>query len=509
MLLNVGRAIRALDDSLQALNLLQRINLDIIDGAYQEAVKLIDELQAKGLLRAIEEMPFCKEIESALEMSKKRVWDAAGGKVKTWLGKVRDGSVLMGSLALSQLQTRYEQFQRSSHERGSETKINNLRSFQLFLAETAAEDVALITCNDLFKVDFTPLQDVWRLFSLMDRQSELSDLLIESRRVQLELILGTRVILERADTDPKSLRSFLNALIGYFIFDRLLARLPLGIYSYGQVELRWEEAQVRLREIAMESLKLSASDRASFMKIKWQLVFFTHCADMFSFPATPLIETILALFYRYIDLLRQDCIERCQLAILKDSFTSPCPQTGELARLLPHIDPAAIPFSASVWECILTVQSFLSSFKVFLEGVPGVETKRADFADLSRRTVDDHLLTAVARALKERIHDSALTDPSQKMQILRNLECLMQLCEAGGDLVPLVTGITEERPDLNLNARIAFKHAFVAAQEILVSDTIAVVDPVLDRLSYDRNPSAKVNTPSPVIQGNTNICLIF
>ena len=499
MLLNVGKAIRALDDCLQALNLLQRINLDINDGAYQEAVKLIDELQGKGLLRAIEEMPFCKQIEAALELSKKRVWDASSGKVKTWLGKVREDSILMGSLALSQLQTRYEQFERSQQSQQG----GLVRSFQLFLAENAAEDVEIITSNDLFKVDFTPLQDVWRLFSMMDRQHELVDLLIETRKVQLELVLGNRVSLERADSDPKSFRSFLNGLVGFFIFDRLLSRLPLAIYPFAQVELRWEQAQGRIREITLESLKLSASDRAAFMKIKWQLVFFTHCVDMFGFPASPLVETILTLFYRYIDLLRQESIERCQLAVLKDAFTQNCPETRELTRILPSItiEDGFAPFTPCVWECILSVQAFLSSFKVFLEGVPGIEARKADFADLSRRTVDDHILGAISRALQDRISDEALTDPGQKMKILVDLNVLKRLCEADADLVRLVLGL-ESCPGVSLNARAAFKSAFDACQVALEAETGSQVNEILERLSYDPKPPAKTNNPSPVIQGS-------
>ncbi len=499
MLLNVGKAIRALDDCLQALNLLQRINLDIKDGAYQEAVKLIDELQGKGLLRAIEEMPFCKQIEIALEMSKKQVWNASSGKVKSWLGKVRGDSGLMGSLALSQLQTRYEQFERSQHNQQG----GLVRSFQLFLAENASEDVEIITSNDLFQVDFTPLQDVWRLFSMMDRQYELVDLLIDTRKVQLELILGNRVSLERADSDPKSFRSFLNGLIGFFIFDRLLSRLPLEIYPFAQVELRWEQAQGRIREVALESLKLSASDRAAFMKIKWQLVFFTHCVDMFGFPASPLVETIMTLFYRYIDLLRQESIERCQMAILKDGFNQNCPENRELTRILPStaICDGFAPFTPCVWECLSTLQAFLSSFKVFLEGVPCIEARKADFAELSRRTVDDHILGAIARSLQERITDEALTDPGQKMKILINLDSFKRFCQADGDLVRLVCGL-ESCPNVSLNAKSAFASAFKACQSSLKDDAISDVNGILESLTYDPKPPAKSNHPSPVIQGS-------
>ena len=162
MQLNVGKAIQSIEDSLKALNLLLSIQLEITDGHDHSAVKLIDELQGKGALRAIEELPFYGKVLKSLEQSKKKVWESATGQVKKWLSSVRDESSVMGSLALSQLQTRFEQFQRQS--------ANN-RPFELFLSEIAAEDSEIITSNDLVKVDFTPLQSSLRLFTMMDKRT--------------------------------------------------------------------------------------------------------------------------------------------------------------------------------------------------------------------------------------------------------------------------------------------------------------------------------------------------
>jgi hypothetical protein len=502
MLLNVGKAIQAVEDCLKALNLLQMIQLEIADGHEHSAVKLIDELQGKGALRAIEEMPFYPRVLKSLEMFKKRVWDAATGQVKKWLSSIRDESSVMGSLALSQLQTRYEQFQR--HEPAT-------RPFELFLAEVAAEDAAMITSNDLVKVDFSHLQSSLRLFTMMDKRGELINLLIETRRVQLDLILSSRVSLEKPDTETKSLRSFLNGLTGFFIFERLLSRLPLAIYPLGHLESHWEIAQIKIREIALESLRLSSSDRAAFMKIKWQLVFFTHSLEMFGYPKSQLIETILTLFYRYVDLLRQDAIEKCTISIKRDNFL--------ISRT--SSTTTTTSSSQSFIECFQTIQStFLSSFSVFLEGVPGCSNRTVDFSDLARKTVDDQILPSCARELLQRIqtivqkNDAKSTISPQLTQILNTISQFFEACSPEGQLALLLLNFTLSKSSkeakesfrspskFKLNSSDVFRLTLEKAYERSVEYVKEDLASILKKVSYDRNPKGLLNSPTSAVQGN-------
>lgn len=510
MLLNVGKAIQALEDCLKALNLLLMIQLEISDGHEHSAVKLIDELQGKGALRAIEDMPFYPTVIKSLEACKKSVWDSATGQVKRWLSSVRDESSIMGSLALSQLQTRFEQFQRQQQPAS--------KPFELFLAEVAAEDSSIITANDLVKVDFAPLQSSLRLFSMMDKRSELINLLLETRHVQLDLILNSRVLLEKPDTDPKSLRSFLNSLTGFFIFERLLTRLPIGIYPLSHLESRWELAQSRIREIALDSLRLSSSDRAAFMKIKWQLVFFIHALEMFGYPKIQLVDTVLTLFYRYVDLLRQDSIEKCTGSINKDTFIEMTSVNNGTIKLLPNLTTSTMDarFSPCLIDCVQTVQStFLTNFSIFLEGVPGCSNRTIDFSDLARRTVDDQILPACARALVQRIqslvdgNDIKTSTAAQLTQILKTLNDFALLCDEDGDLTLLLINFklqtdhkTVSKSDgFFLNSCSSFKESLSKAYGKAVNLVNEDLETILKKLSYDRNPKTTFHSPSPPIQG--------
>ena len=514
MLLNVGKAIQSLENCLKALNLLLMIQLEISDGHEHSAVKLIDELQGKGSLRIIEDMPFYPQVMKSLEECKKSVWKSATGQVKTWLSTVRDESSVMGSLAISQLQTRFEQFQRQKPAS---------RPFELFLCEMAAEDAATITSNDLVKVDFTPLQSSLRLFAMMDKRAEMIDLLLETRKVQLDLILCSRVSVEKPDSDSKSLISFLNALTGFFIFERLLTRLPIGIYPLSHLESRWELAQLRVREVALDSLKLSSSDRAAFMKIKWQLVFFIHALEMFGYPKIQLVDSILTLFYRYVDLLRQDSIEKCIECISRDAFLEMA-STSNILKLLPNLSITTTDarFSPCLIDCVQTVNStFLSNFSIFLEGVPGCSNRTIDFTEMARKTVDDQILPACARALLQRIqslaegNDVKSSTSAQLTQILKTLYDFSIICAEDGDLTLSMINYRLSGSDITtnttaftksngfvLNSNAVFKESLKKAYSKAVVLVKEDLETILNKVSYDRNPKTSSNSPSPPIQGN-------
>ena len=508
--------------------------MEISDGHEHSAVKLIDEIQGKGALRAVEEMPFYPQLIKALEVSKKKVWDSATGQVKAWLSSVRDDSSVMGSLALSQLQTRFEQFQRQP---------SSLRPFELFLAEVAAEDAAIITSNDLVRVDFTPLQRSLRLFGMMDKRGELIDLLIDTRKIQLDLILSSRVSLERPDTDPKSLRSFLNSLTGFFVFERLLSRLPLAIYPLSHLESRWEVAQKRIREIALDSLRLSSSDRAAFMKIKWQLVFFTQTLEMFGFPKAQLVDTILSLFYRYVDLLRQDTIDKCSLSIENDHFGEVNSNFNStlMVKLLPNLSQSSNQISQSLFDCVQIISTnFLQTFTVFLEGVPNCSNRTGDFAELSRRTVDDQILPTCAKKLLKKIEDitndnnnnnssknnnsninittnnnvttnnnsrTNLQSSARLTKILRTMNDFIKICSEDGDLTNLLFNqletSTSAPPKLKLKSAQIFSEILSKAYgKVIQIITEKDLDRILDKIVYDRNPKSPLISPTLPIQGN-------
>jgi exocyst complex component 6 len=514
IMLNVGRAICGIEDGLRALNLLLRIQMEIADGHEQGAVKLIDELQGKGALRAIEEMPFYPHVLATLENAKKSVWDAATGQVKAFLSTVRDQSTVMGSLALSQLQSRFEQFQRL------DTNENHpQRHFELFLADLAAEDAEIITSNDLVRIDFGPLQHALRLFSTMDRRGELIELLIETRRVQLDLILGSRVNLEKPDSDVRSVRTFLNALTGFFIFERHLTRLPLALYPLSSMETGWELAQSRIREIALESLRLSASDRGAFMKIKWQLVFFAHALEMFNFPITPLIDTILTLFYRYADLLRIDAQDRCTLAIQNDPLLT----NSQNQKLLPQLES---PASECICECVNTIlTSFLQPFAIFLQGIPGAADRSGDFSDLARKTVDQQILPICAKALNNRL-TSLITEnanvqgatnsgsSAQLARILLTLDNFKTICGKSGDLTKTLLNFSTLNPNSDNNSidtgkelssaqifRVTLDKSYSTVVNDLLQDDL---QEILAKLSYNPSPTNLFNSPSAPIQGRSS-----
>jgi len=511
LLLNVGRGIHKLESALKVLEVLQKIRLEITDGNFQVAVRLLEDLQENTEvgLHSITDLPIYEPVKNTVNALSTKLWDAGMGKVKSWLGKMRDDSMVMGRLALSQVQTRYEQFERIVSETARNSSSLESDSFEIYLLGHGAEDLASITTNDLVKIDFGPLQDALRLAALMDRTDDFEQLFIETRRIQADLLLqGSKVIFEQPDTDSKSLRSFLSGTAGFFLMERALIRMPSSFYPVVQIERHWDAAIKRLEALALDSLRLSSSDRSAFMKLKWQFIFFAHLAGtLLMLPSTALKDSIYTMFYRYIDLLRAEAEESMLISVQTD-ILAPISVTPELMSMFPKLlgrlnddQLLSLPLSQSVCDSFILIRQFINSYGVFLEGVPEAVHHQSDFAALARRTVDLQLLPRLAKAYGKRANDPAITDVSSKVQILKNLSVWAELCDTDGDLVNFI-GISEgQRGGAAMQAAEVFRATLKIAQATIASTVDESIDDLLANLQYDPNTKHQPSAPSAPISG--------
>lgn len=512
LLLNVGRGIHKLESALKVLELLQKIRLEITDGNFQVAVRLLEDLREHPEfgLHSISDLPIYEPVKKTVDALSTKLWESGMGKVKAWLGKMRDDSMVMGRLALSQVQTRYEQFERIVGETtGSGHSSSEMDSFEIYLLEHGADDLAAITTNDLVKIDFGPLQDALRLAALMDRTDDFEQLFIETRRIQADLLLqSSKVIFERPDTDPRSLRSFLSATAGFFLVERALIRMPSSFYPVVQIERHWDAAIKKLDALALNSLKLSSSDRSAFMKLKWQFIFFAHLAGtLLMLPSSALKDSIYTMFYRYIDLLRAEAEEAMLIAVKTDPLAQ-LALTPELMNMFPKLlgklnddQLLSLPLSRSVYDGFILIRQFISSYGVFLEGVPGAVHHQSDFAALVRRTVDLQLLPRLAKAYERRAADVDVADVASKLQILKNLSIWAEMCDCGGDLVNLIMVSDGQKGGTAMQAADAFRSTLKVAQASIMSTVEGSIDELLDKLRYDPSAKHQSSAPSAPISG--------
>ena len=432
MLDTTQKLVLALDDCLQSLNCAQQATLEIADQNYGQALRLIEQLQTQ-LLPRIETFPFSTKLQQWIPTQLDTIRSAALDDLKGWLGTVRMQTPILGELAFSRAQKRIEKWREIYEGVSTPTAINasaaqDSRSAAAYtdLVEMEREDAASIINNQQVQVDFSPLLQAVHLFGLMNRRSEFQSTFAEYRRAQAKVIFDLPVNLREGE--GKSFANFLHQVCGFFIIEYFIVRKPQKFYSSAHVEGLWETVVRMINNYVLESLG-DGSDQGLFMKIKWLQVFFLHAIEVYDlYSIASMLDTILSLFYRYVDLAKSERLQAIQAsaqsANLRPLTVSSANAFARLQRqysFLSEIDGEAgiLPFSQFVLDVHSNISEFINNFYVFLEGVP---QQSSELDDIAKKTAD-WLLEQSAKAYSERLEGAEITG---MIQIIRDLECLQK-----------------------------------------------------------------------------------
>lgn len=130
MLLNIGKVIVGLQDSLRAFNMANRASLEVIDCNFADALRLIEDLQS-AQLRLVDEYSFSAKLctehlsmclhsfaDEWIPVEVGRIKQFAINEMKTWLGQIREYSPQIGRAAMTAAQRRLEMIQSGQGEEG-------------------------------------------------------------------------------------------------------------------------------------------------------------------------------------------------------------------------------------------------------------------------------------------------------------------------------------------------------------------------------------------------------
>lgn len=404
MLFITQKTVAAISNCLQALHIAQQATLEIMDQNFGQALRLIDQLQT-SLLPRIDQFPFAVKLHQYIPSQLSTVRSFALEELKLWLSQVREQSPVIGALAFSRAQKRIEKWRQlhdgiaiptTLHLGYSVSASEDLRSASAYvdLVEMEREDAATIINNDQVTVDFAPLLKAVHLFTLMDQRSEFQAQFAEYRRAQAKVLFDMPVNLH--DDEATSFATFLHNVSGFFILEYFIVRKPQKFYSPAHVEGLWETALGMINSYVLEALGTlgghSKGDLAVFMKIKWLQVFFLHAIEVYEiYSVGSMLDTILSLFYRYIDASKNETLTRIREAACSGHIT-PLPITSsntvaKMRRIFSFlVDDVALesgeafPFSEYVLIVFNCICDFITNFYVFLEGVPQHSTELDDIA---------------------------------------------------------------------------------------------------------------------------------
>lgn len=509
--------VNALGDCLTALNVAQQATLEISDRNYGQALRLMEQLQG-NLLPRIEHFSFARKLYRWLPTQLSAIRAAALDELSAWLEMVRSRGPIIGQLAFERAQRRIERWKELYEGITTPTALNastaeDTRSAAAYidLVEMEREDAAsIVTASEQAQLDFGPLLQAVHLFNLMNRRDEFQALFAEYRRAQAKVIFDMPVFLK--DGSPgdgsNSFATFLHHVCGFFICEYFIVRKPQKFYSPAHVEGLWETAVRLINGYVLESLGSALSDQGLFMKIKWLQVFFLHAIEVYDlYSISPMLDTILSLFYRYVDLSKAEHYQNLQVAAQAADL---CPLTVSsssayiryqrqfsflsAAAVQDGGDPASststtLPFSQYMLDVYGSLHDFIVNFYVFLEGVP---QQSSELDDIARKTAD-WLLKQSATLLLERV-STANTDGV--IQIVKDFDCLAHICEDVARLLTQKRTRMRESPVALPSAIESFVNAKHEAEGRLFEAVNRELDRILQSRPYEYHPAQAPVSPS-------------
>lgn len=531
MLYSTQRTLLAVNDCLQALNTAQRATLEIMDQNFGQALRLIEQLQS-SLLPRIAHFSFAARLQQYIPSQLATVRNFAVEELKRWLSTVREQSPRIGERAFGKAERRIEKWRElyegvatPSGGKAGLASADDMRSAAAYveLVEMERQDAAAI--NDdmgegggggaeggaLGGVDFGPLLKAVHLFDLMDQRGEFQSLFAEYRRAQAKVIFDMPVSLREGQA--QSFATFLHHVTGFFIVEYFIVQQAQKFYSPAHVEGLWETAVGMINNYVLDSLGTGVADRGVFMKIKWLQVFFMHSIEVYElYSIASMLDTILSLFYRYVDLAKTDHSQSIQNAAASGALRALPLGSGErYLRLFGFLQASEthaprggnwLPFSDFVPAVYNGVAEFIGNFYVFLEGVP---QQSGELDDIAKKNCE-MLLVEAGLALEERLATGP--DGEQVMQMVKDVQCLLLL-------LPDIAHLLSQRRLRNRSAPLSLTAASDALTEArgnlegrLMATFNHDVDSLLLSHPFDPNPAMAPTGPSAFITGKQDLWMM-
>lgn len=246
----------------------------------------------------------------------------------------------------------------------------------------------------------------------------------------------------------------------------------------------------------------SGSDQTVLMKIKWLQVFFLHAIEVYDlYSIGSMMDTILSLFYRYVDLSKNETAQKIQTLAMNCELRPMAASAASISRMQQQFhflldepvmgDAETFPFSeyvVSVYNCVC---DFIASFYVFLEGVP---QQSSELDDIAKKNCD-WLLEEAGNAYIERISS---VSPEGIVQMIKDLNTLAKIC---GDIARLLTlKRTKSRSNaVTMNATNSLQKAAHEVENQLLDSVNREMDKFLSPDSINFTPATPPSGPSRMI----------
>ena len=370
--INVSRAKKLTEDALKVCLVAQEASMAVLDRRYEEALGKLDQVQAS--LYTIESLPeVVSKLGAWIDEQVCLIREQAVSGLKDWLAQLRQQSDSIGKILMGQTRTKLDELSKLPPN----TPLLNNPELCISLMHVQLGEIPEIQIRDLLRIA--------HLFELMGKSADFAKMYTDNRRLQANVIIETPLHAHK-DLSGVGFNKLLEQICG-FCYSELRIR-NLGVPAIplfdNFIETTWNSFLGRIQTLELDFVRVASSgvmEQSALMNIKWSHVFFAYSVRTFAhnehFSTLTLNDSLISLFYRYVEILKADHSERIVAILEKLNFHS-C-------------------FASDV---LGVLSNFLGNFSAFLQGIPQVNS---ELTDLAGKSVDSLLTDTLKVYITEQL----------------------------------------------------------------------------------------------------------
>ncbi|XP_034830425.1 exocyst complex component 6 [Maniola hyperantus] len=472
--LNIASTIEKMELCLPLLTTYSKLKTQVEAKRYYPALKTLEQLE-HVLLPRVGPYKWCAQISSDIPRLRQAIQDASMADLRDFLENIRKLSPQVGAMAFKQTQ---EMLGRSL----SNIVKNKKESAMLGVAN---KENSGPQCPHEF-VDFSPLHRCLHIHSVLGAKNDFVQYYRAQRKQQARLVLIPSS--GNLHDSIQSMKSYLNAVLGFFILEEHLLTAGAGLVSKDWLLDTWSMAVTKVASTLRTNTSL-ITDPTLMLSIKRQIVLFINALKCYGLPTDPLPLLLQEMAEHYTEVLMQrwvvvfrDILDNANFSPIEvenqeqyDGVMDQFPYDGDELETQPF--PRKFPFSTIVPAVYVQVKEFIYAWLKYSAGLGLGGGRRAAAARHSASLLLSRSFTGCLSALFRR--------PLPLMQLVQIIVDTQYLEDATSYLYEFISNITGSELVTTQAAGSMFQAARDDAEQQICENLEKKVDEFLDLENYD------------------------
>ncbi|XP_039754241.1 exocyst complex component 6 [Pararge aegeria] len=466
--LNIASTIEKMELCLPLLTTYSKLKTQVEAKRYYPALKTLEQLE-HVLLPRVGPYKWCAQISSDIPRLRQSIQDASMADLRDFLENIRTLSPQVGAMAFKE-----------THEMLGRSLANIVKSKKVASRENSGPQCP----HEL--VDFSPLHRCLHIHSVLGAKNDFVQYYRAQRKQQARLVLIPSS--GNLHDSIQSMKSYLNAVLGFFILEEHLLTAGAGLVSRDWLLDTWSMSVTKVASTLRTNTSL-ITDPTLMLSIKQQIMLFINALKCYGLPTDPLPLLLQEMAEHYTEVLMQrwvavfrEILDNASFLPIEvenqeeyDGVMDRFPYDGDELETQPF--PRKFPFSTIVPAVYVQVKEFIYAWLKYSAGLGLGGGRRAAAARHSASLLLSRSFTGCLSAL--------FRHPLPLMQLVQIIVDTQYLEDATSYLYEFISNITGSELVTTQTAGSMFQAARDDAEQQICDNLEKKVDEFLDLENYD------------------------